>query len=213
MRRRVRSRRVVVAAVAGVFLTVSAFAQQDLPDALELYRAGEYTRAVEVTLQELERSPRNMNSYTVLGWSLIALGRYQDALRYGAAGLAISPSDHRIVQIIGEAHYRAGNYASALEYLERYVVIAPSGLRIGLVYYHMGEILIQFAEHHAADIALTTAVHHVPNNAEWWARLGFARESAQEYPHALAAYDRALSINAAHSAAIQGRTRVRNIVD
>ena len=86
--------------------TVSA---QTRPDALVLYRQGQYERAVDVTLAELSDNPRNLDSYTVLGWSLLALGRYEDAREYGEQGLEISRFDHRLVHIVGEANYQLGN--------------------------------------------------------------------------------------------------------
>ena len=52
---------------------------QERPDALRLYRAGNYAEAVRVCKDELGQLPRNMDSYTVMGWSLLGLRRYQEA--------------------------------------------------------------------------------------------------------------------------------------
>ncbi|MFW5842406.1 MAG: tetratricopeptide repeat protein, partial [Spirochaetota bacterium] len=106
-------------------LPTVAPAQEDA-DALALYRQGRYNEAVAVTLQEIEAMPRNMDSYTVLGWSLLALGRYQDALEYGLRALEISRFDVRVIGIVGEAHYNLGNYLQALDYFEEYVAIPPT---------------------------------------------------------------------------------------
>ena len=67
-------------------IAVLSYSQQN-EDALELYRNGDFDRAVEVTIYELSQEPRNMDSYVVLGWSLIGLGRYKEALEYASLSL------------------------------------------------------------------------------------------------------------------------------
>ena len=63
---------------------------QDAPreDALELYRNGNYERAIEVCRGELDvyssdQVNKILDSYTVMCWSLIRLDRYDDVIRYG----------------------------------------------------------------------------------------------------------------------------------
>jgi tetratricopeptide (TPR) repeat protein len=182
-------------------------AAQERPDALAMYRQGEYEKAISVCLNELEASPRNMNSFTVLGWSLIALKRYQDALDYGMQGLDISRYDHRVVEIVAEANFYLGNNLESLKYFEEYTVLAPTGDRIGIVYFFMGEIFIRIGEYSHADIAFSTAVYHRPNIARWWARLGYAREMAEDFIFAMEAYDQALKLNPSLSDALRGKER------
>ncbi|ORC34518.1 hypothetical protein B4O97_12825 [Marispirochaeta aestuarii] len=190
-----------------LILSAAGLAAQDQPDALAMYRQGEYAKAVDICLAELETSPRNMNSYTVLGWSLIALRRYQEALNYARQGLDISRYDHRVVEIAGEAHFYLGNNLEALKFFEEYTVLAPTGDRIGMVYYFMGETFIRIGEYNHADIALSTAVYHSPNIARWWARLGYAREMAEDFQFSLEAYDQALKLNPSLSDALRGKER------
>ena len=182
---------------------------QERPDALQKYRNGEYSEAVKICLNELENMPRNLDSYTVLGWSLVRLGRYQEALDYGLAALKISRYDTRIIENIGEAHYYIGNNMEALKYFEEYVSLVESGGRVDVAYYYMGEIFIRLGEFNHADIALTTALYHSPNVARWWSRLGYAREMAEDYKWALDAYDRALRLNPSYAEAIRGKSRVQ----
>jgi tetratricopeptide (TPR) repeat protein len=197
----------IVAAL--LVLTAASVVAQDRPDALGLYRRGRFEEAVDVCLQELEAQPRSMDSYVVLGWSLLRLERYQDALGYAQQALAISRYDERIIEITGEAYFYLGRNTDALRAFEEYVVLAPTGDRIGLVYYFMGEIFVRLGEYNHADIALSTAVYHSPNTARWWLRLGYARETAEDYQWALAAYDRALELNANLVEASRGRDRVQ----
>lgn len=195
----------LLVSLAGDLPTLSA---QDRPDALVLYRQGRFQEAVNVTLQELEENAANLDAYTVLGWSLLALGRLEDALEYGQRGLRVSRFDHRIVHILGETHYRLGNYREALQFLQDYAALAPAGRQIDQVYYLMGEVFLRFEEYNHADIALTTAVHFNGNRAGWWARLGLARERAGDTAGADAAYRQALQRDAGNAEARAGVDRI-----
>jgi len=152
--------------------------------------------------------PQNMDSYAVLCWSLVRLGEYDEALKYARQGMEIARYDPRMVEIVGEAHFYEGRNLEALKWFEEYVVLAPTGPRIDTVYYMMGEIFIRLGEFHHADIAITTAVYHTPVIAQWWARLGYAREQAEDYPYALEAYNEALRLNPGFNEAVRGKARV-----
>jgi tetratricopeptide (TPR) repeat protein len=199
--------RIAAAACALVLLLFSAgtASAQEKPDALKLYNNGQYERAVEVCLDELEVMPRNMDSYSVLCWSLLRLNRYDEAQEYAEQGLEISRYDPRMVEVMGEVHYYKGNNLEALKWFEEYAVLSPTGPRIDSVYYFMGEIFIRLGEFHHADIALTTAVYHTPTVARWWARLGYSREMAEDYRHAIEAYDEARRLNPNLSDASRGK--------
>ncbi|MFP4490925.1 MAG: tetratricopeptide repeat protein [Spirochaetaceae bacterium] len=186
---------------------------QDKPDALRLYNNGEYEEAVEVCLGELESNPGNMDSYAVLCWSLIGLRRYDDALEYARRGLDVSRYDPRMVEAMGEAHYYKGDNIEALKWFEEYAEISPTGSRINLVYYFMGEIFIRLGEYHHADISFTTALHHTPSVARWWARLGYSREMAEDYLYAIEAYEEALRLNPNLSDARRGKERAEEKVE
>ena len=63
-----------------LFVILPVFSQEK-PDALELYRQGKYAEAAKVCREELKEMPNRMDSYTVLGWSLIGLKKYDEASR------------------------------------------------------------------------------------------------------------------------------------
>ncbi len=196
----------VLTAVA--LVGVSPVYGQDRPDALVLYRQGRYQDAVNVTLQELQENAANLDAYTVLGWSLLALNRLEDALEYGQRGLGVSRFDNRIVHIVGEAHYRLGNYAEALQFFQDYAALAPAGRQIDQIYYLMGEVFLEFEEYNHADIALTKAVYLNGTRPVWWARLGYARERAGHPASAIAAYREALERNPDLPEAAAGLARI-----
>jgi predicted Zn-dependent protease len=190
------------------FLTASAFAQTR-PDALREYMDGNYERAVQICQNEIAAFPGNLESHVVICWSLLRLNRYDDALRYARAGRNLSRYDARITEILGEINYFQGRNAEALQYFQEYVNLNPEGQRIELVYFYIGEIYIRQGKFRHADIALSTAVHWMPGNAAWWARLAYARENAGDLQEAVTAYERALSLNSQLSDARRGLDRVR----
>ena len=105
--------------LAGLVLCVSiaAVLAQDRPDALAMYLEGRYEEAIEVCIAEIEALPRNMDSYVVMGWSLIELERYEEASEQAKRALAISPYDPRVAEIAGEALYYLGDNQEALKHL------------------------------------------------------------------------------------------------
>jgi tetratricopeptide (TPR) repeat protein len=179
--------------IVAMTLSAGIVIAQEREDALVEYRQGRFSNAVEITLAEIEDDPANLDAYTVLGWSLLALERYEDALEYGLEGLQVSRFDHRIVHIVGEANYRLGNRLEALEFFQDYTALAPTGNQIDEVYYLIGEIHIGLEEYHHADIALTTAVFLSDTQPSWWSRLGYAREMAGSTAYAATAYREALA--------------------
>ncbi|MFP3089224.1 tetratricopeptide repeat protein [Treponema sp. TIM-1] len=187
-------------------LTVFA---QNRPDAVQAYRNGNYEQAIAICLNEISVNRNNIESYVVLCWSLIRLNRYEEANTYAQIGRNLNRYDPRIIEILGEINYFQGSNQEALSYFQEYINLAPEGQRIEMVYYFMGEIFIRLGRFRHADIALSTAVHRVPENAAWWTRLAYARENAGDLPEAAAAYERALALDAQLADARRGLDRIR----
>jgi tetratricopeptide (TPR) repeat protein len=189
-----------------LFVAASSYAQTK-PDALVLYQQGKYEEAASVCKEEIKETPQRTDAYVVLCWSLIALRRPAEALEWANKCLSFAPNDQRVIHIAGEALYMLGRYDEALIKCREYVKYG--GPKLALMYYYMGMIYISRKEFVLADIALSTAVHHYANEANWWERLGFARENADDPEAALAAYNEALKRNPNHPEALRGRDRVR----
>jgi tetratricopeptide (TPR) repeat protein len=179
------------------------------PDALAEYRQGNFQRAAEICQVEITENPNNLDSHVVICWSLLKLGRYNEALRYAQAGRALNRYDVRITEILGEVNYFQGKNGESLQYFQEYVTSSPEGQRIESAYFYMGEIYIRQGKFRHADIALTTAVHWLPGNAAWWARLAYARENAGDFQEAVSAYERALALNPQLGDAQRGLERTR----
>ena len=203
--------KILVLAVFFLFFPVFStllFAQVR-PDALQEYRNGNFERAVQICKEEIAATPNNLESHVVISWSLIRLGRYPEAMTFARAGRNISRYDVRIAEGLGEICYYQGQNNEALQYFQEYINLAPDGARIDTVYYFLGEIYIRLGRFRHADIALTTAVHWVPGNADWWTRLAYARENAGDLREAIVAYEQALALNPQLSDARRGLERSR----
>ncbi|MDR1232209.1 MAG: tetratricopeptide repeat protein [Spirochaetaceae bacterium] len=178
-------------------------------DALAEYRAGNFQVAAAICEKEIAQDASNLEAHVVMGWSLLKMGRYDEARTYALNGRRLSYYDARAIEILGEASYFQGRNAEALALFEEYVGRSPDGSRIDVVYYYIGEIFIRQGRFRHADISLSTALHYVPLKADWWTRLGYARERAGEPVEALQAYERALSLDAQLADARRGVERIR----
>jgi tetratricopeptide (TPR) repeat protein len=168
-------------------------AAQDGPDALKLYLDGKFEEARRACLDEISARPDGIEPYVVLSWSLVSLERWADAENYAQKGIALR-RDPRLVEVLGEATYFLGRNEAALRSFQEYVAAVPEGGRAGVAFYYMGEIYLRLVKYAHADIALSAAVQYSPGNARWWTRLGWAREKAADFDHAIEAYKKALSI-------------------
>jgi len=176
-------------------------------DALQKYREGKFEEARQICMAEIEATPDNIESYVVLGWSLISLRRYADAELYASKAYNTVRRDPRIIEILGEAAYYQGKNQEAIRHFTNYINQLPDGSRIGTVYYFLGEIYLKQDKLNHADIAMRTALQYEPNNARWWSRLGFIREQQNDWQNALQAYQEALKISPALNDALLGRDR------
>ncbi|MDR1253359.1 MAG: tetratricopeptide repeat protein [Treponema sp.] len=187
----------------------AAHTQNQPPDALVAYREGNFEQAVRICQDEIAADANKLESHVVICWSLVRLNRYAEALRYAQAGRVLNRYDMRITEILGEIYYYQGQNTEALQYFQEYVSLAPEGQRIDVVYYFIGEIYIRMGRFRHADIAFSTAVHWMPGNADWWARLAYARENVGDLTAAVSAYERALSLNSQLVDARRGLDRTR----
>ena len=95
-------------------------AAQNKPDALKKYRAKQYDSAVDICLEEINSGSANVETYTVLLWSLNRQKRYRETITYGQQAQK-KYRDMRIVESMGVAYYYLGNNDRALSNFKAYV--------------------------------------------------------------------------------------------
>ena len=189
--------------------SVSALFSQSKPDALVLYRNGNYAESIKICEQEILADPRNIDSYCVLCWSLVKNKQYAEAELRSTEARKIAPGDVRLMEVLGEAKYYQNKNNEALEMFRTYISSASSNAaRIGNAYYYMGEIYIRQGKYQHADISMTTAVYTEPLVDFWWTRCGYAREMAGSFATALDAYNKAIELKATNADALRGKERV-----
>lgn len=193
-----------------LFLFVpSLYAQSGKPDALKLYREGNYKDSIAVCEEEITANPTNMDSHAVLCWALVANKQYNEAEQRATEARKINQYDIRLMEVLGEAKYYLGKNNEALAMFQRYIAnSSEAAARIGTAYYYMGEIYIRQAKYQHADISFTAAVHTEPTVDYWWTRCGYAREMAGSLESALAAYSKAIELNPNQADAARGKERV-----
>lgn len=196
-----------LAAFALAALAAASSQAQDRPDALRLYVDGKYDDARRACLLEISATPANIDSYVVLSWSLMALGRYADAENYALKGYALR-RDPRLTETLGETAYFLGRNDAALRNFQNYIGAVNEGGRVGTAYYYMGEIYMRLGRFGHADIAFSTALQYSPGSAKWWFKAGYAREKNGDAVHALEAYRKALDLDPHLQDASDGAARV-----
>jgi len=182
---------------------------QTKPDALNSYRAGRFSEAIDICLSEILEDASNIESHVVLSWALVEAKRYEEAANWATKGRELSKYDPRLTEILAEAHFYLGNNQRALRLFQEYISYAPNGTRIATVYYFMGEIYLRLAKYRHADMAFSAALQLETMSARWWSRLGYAREMAKEYRYSLEAYRTALGLDPSLQDAARGKDRVQ----
>ena len=188
------------------FIATPVFSQEKV-DALKLYRDGRvlessgktteakdlYQKAAEACKNELQVTPNNIESYVVLTWSLLRMGRYQETITECNKALKIKSNEYRIIETMAEAQFYVNNYDESLKYFEQYVNAMPQNSeRYSTAYFFIGEIYRMKKQYEHADIAYARALQLTPGAALWWYRQGLARENNGNKAGAKESYTQAL---------------------
>lgn len=164
-------------------------------DALQLYRSGQYESAIAITEREIAENPQNMDAYTVMGWSLLALRRFDQVIEAMQRAQERNQFDSRVAYILVEAHYSLGNFEETLREGLRYLRLTPNGSYIDQIHYFMGRSYRELGYIRNAEISFSAATFYANTNAAWWEQLGLLREQLEDQEGAIRAFEQALSVN------------------
>ncbi len=183
--------------------------QEERQDALQLYRNRQYAAAIRVTEQEVTADPQNMDAYTVMGWSLLALRRYDQAIEWMQKARNVNGFDSRIVYILAEAQYALSNFAQMIEEGIRYLRLTPNGSYIDQIHYFMGISYRELGYTKKAEISLSAATYYNDSAASWWEQLGLLRELLDDDTGAIEAFEQSLSLDGTRGIAQEALARLQ----
>jgi len=175
---------------------------------LKLYREGKYNEAIVQCEKEIASNENNIDSYTTLILTYMALKDYAKAYVATQRARKVQQYYPRLIEMQAISCYHLGRNIESLNLLQTYLSYTSQEKDISEIYYYMGEIYLRLSQYHHADIALSTAVSIRPFEIAWWTRLGYVREKSKTYKYSLEAYEKALSFDNNYFDALEGKKRV-----
>ncbi len=153
-----------------------------------------FQKSIDACRAELVEKSTNMNSYVVLTWSLLGIGRYAECITECNKALKISPKEYRIIETMGEAKFYNKQYEESITWFEQYVSGAPRADRVPVAYFFIGEAYRILHQWEHADISYSTAIANGGQSPLWFYRLGQVKEKTGDKEGAKAAYNSALRL-------------------
>ena len=127
----------------------------------------------------------------ILGARAEDAGDRAAAKRWYEASIALDPSNASVESRLGDIAMKEWEYPSAITHYLNAHEIAPADPRRR---FDLAEALIENRWFPEAIAHLETLVAAYPESVSYWRRLGFARNNGNRYEDAVAAYERALSL-------------------
>lgn len=165
--------------------------------------AGDYARALEYSERGTRLRPTDAVLWNAKGYSLLQLGRLQEAVAALDAAAQLQPQAPAVWINLGRAHFRLRAFADATRSLQRAVQIAPMAPDARIL---LARSLASTGQWQAAEANLDYLLERAPNTAEAWYTLGligYARGAAKDYQ---LAYDELNDFAPAVAAALKRRT-------
>jgi Flp pilus assembly protein TadD len=156
----------------------------------QLYSRGQFAPAARVCQQIIEARPGNSDAHNILGVTLAAMGRVDDAVAAVRRAIKINAQAASYHANLGEILRQAGRAAEAAEALEEAIKIDPNNPQalnnLGIINYERGN----FVE---AVGLYRRALKERPNMAEALNNLGNALRMTGDLDGAIQAYQEALT--------------------
>jgi len=138
-----------------------------------------------------EAAPSNSLAYAGLGYSLLELGRYQDAIIACETSVGLDPERTNTWYDLGRGYYSLGNYAASRNAYQTYVTLKPEGDH---GYYGLYCALFRLGRLHEAEQACRQAIDINPTNAIYQAELGQCLDRLGRYAEAVQVLQKALAL-------------------
>jgi len=158
---------------------------QSFMDALNLHAAGELDAAAEKLRELLEREPRLLDAWSMLGLTLARADRRTEAIEAFDQALRIEPGQAASHIAVARVHLLEGRLDRALEHAR---VAAEGESAEG--YDMLAELEMRAGRFEAAEAAARRAIDTDPSRVNSHYVLGLAAQRAQRFEDALVAYRR-----------------------
>ena len=163
-------------------------ASEQLHQAMQLHRAGDFARARDRYRQATELDATNVSAWLRLAEVEQALGNVVDAERNYARALALVPNDPQALIGMGDLLRRLRRQVDSARYLEQALSLAPeSADALG----HLALLRIEQTRYAQARELAASACDRAPENARWWNAAGIAARRALDADAAVVALRRA----------------------
>lgn len=160
-------------------------------EAVDFYRAGQLTDAVDAYQQALDLAPEQIDLHLSLARISIFRGRPERGLVMAREALRLEPENARAWAITGLAYDWLGLPDEAVEACDKAIELDPT---LPEAYAYLAEAYIDLGNWAAANNTIDTALQLDENNADVQRNYGYILEVQGNYTSAIAAYRKALEL-------------------
>jgi protein O-GlcNAc transferase len=160
-----------------------------------LMEAGDKAASIEQLETAVKLRPRSEEAYNALGEAYNKFGENAAAQAAFEHAVAIKPNDGVAQLNLGQVLVTQGVLTGAANHLDRALALLGQTDDAADAHYLRAKIYSTQSQPRAAVAQLETAVRIRPNFAEAWSDLGQARKQLLDDAGALAAYERAVTVN------------------
>jgi len=158
---------------------------------LTIRQNGYWRDSSQIALRTLQRSPRSLLAYNILGFTARIEGRFDEAEKWFKQGLAIDPGDGSINLNMGGLMSQRNRWAESVTYYHRAL---DRGFGDTKALYSLGVDSLKIGDAVHAEQALRMALQLTPKHASALATLGYALAAQGKLDEAEAAFRRSLEI-------------------
>jgi tetratricopeptide (TPR) repeat protein len=150
-----------------------------------------WAAAVDDFQSATESAPSNSQAYAWLGYGLLGLERYREAVIACETSVELDPQRTNVWFDLGRGNYALGNYEAAAGAYQTYVSLKPEGAR---GYYGLYCALFNQGRLREAEQACRQAVAINPTNSIYQAELGHCLDHLGHYGEAVQVLQKALAL-------------------
>lgn len=159
-------------------------------EAARLVRAGEFSEAIALYREELERDERNVEAHRGLAAASFLTGDYEAAVEHFTRVTRLDPRCGKSLINLGAAYNRLGQHDKAVETLRRGTQVEKSAegfYNLGIAQRHLGQLAMAIS-------AYREAIRRAPQMVEAYLNLANAYLEMGNHQQAITNYNKALEI-------------------